>query len=265
MEKVDLLKITIICKKYYKEIKKLEKEFKVTRKGDICIAVGGDGTFVKAAREFNGPILAIRGNESNSSGYYSDVSVKDMELIIKKLKKKQYSVESLGNKIALSYKGKKYYAVNEILLHNWREEVYFSIYYKEDHAEKVVYPYIMAGDGVLVTSEVGSTAYNRSAGGPIILSPRLLCVTFLNADGPYTNSIILSPDKTLGIRIEKYRGIIRYDGIDVGTIHKKEYFEVSLSRKELKVIRLNGMREDTATKLSRIIKGRMRRPEGIEY
>ena len=138
-------------------------------------------------------ILAIRGNESNSAGYYSDISIKDIALTIRKLKKKQYIVESLGNKLELSYKGKKYYAVNEILLHNWREEVYFSVYYKDDHKEKAIYPYIMAGDGMLVTSEVGSTAYNRSAGGPVILSPKLLCATFLNVYGPYTNSIILSP------------------------------------------------------------------------
>ena len=259
------MKITIICKKYYKEIRLLEKEFETSSKGDICVAIGGDGTFVKAAREFNGPILAIRGNEGNSAGYYADVSVREMQDVVMKLKKRQYTVESLGNKIELLYKGKKYYAVNEILLHNWREEVYFSVYYKEDHSEKAIYPYVMAGDGVLITSEVGSTAYNRSAGGPIILAPRLLCLTFLNADGPYTNPIILSPEKTLGIRVEKYRGIVRYDGIDVGNIRKGDSFEVSLSRKELKVVRLNGLKEDIATKLSRIIKGRMRRPGGIEY
>lgn len=259
------MKITIICKKYYREIKKLESAFDVSRKGDICIAVGGDGTFVKAAREFSGPILAIRGNEGNSSGYYPDVSIRDVDLIIKKLKAKQYTVESLGNKIELDYKGRKFYAVNEVLLHNWREEVYFSIYYKEGNKEKAIYPYVIAGDGVLITSEVGSTAYNRSARGPIILSPKLLCVTFLNADGPYTNPIILSGDKTLVIRIEKYRGIVRYDGIDVGNVGRGDSFEVSLSNKELKMVRLNGLKEDLATKLSRIMKSKMRRPDGIEY
>ena len=259
------MKITIICKKYYKEIQELEKAFEVSRNGDICIAVGGDGTFVKAAREFDGPILAIRGNESNSSGYYSDISIKDIATVIDKLKKKQYTVESIGNKIELSFKGKKYYAVNGVLLHNWREEVYFSIYYKDDHTEKAIYPYIMAGDGMLITSEVGSTAYNRSAGGPIILSPKLLCATFLNVDGPYTNPIILSPDKKIGVRIEKYNGVLRYDGIDAGSIKKGDSFIVSLSRKELKIIRLNGIKEDIAVKLARIIKGKMRRPEGIEY
>ncbi len=259
------MKITIICKKYYKEIQELEKAFEVSRNGDICIAVGGDGTFVKAAREFNGPILAIRGNESDSSGYYADISIREMALVIRKLKKKEYLVENLGNKIELSFKGKKHYAVNEILLHNWREEVYFSVYYRDDHAEKAIYPYIMAGDGMLVTSEVGSTAYNRSAGGPVILSPKLLCATFLNVDGPYSNSIILGPDKKIGVRIEKYTGVLRYDGIDAGSIKKGESFEVSLSKKELKIVRLNGVREDIAVKLARIIKGRMRRPDGIEY
>jgi len=259
------MKITIICKKYYKEIQELEKAFEMSRNGDICIAIGGDGTFVKAAREFDGPILAIRGNESNSAGYYSDISIKDISLVVKKLKKKQYTIEHLGNKIELSFKGKKYYAVNEVLLHNWREEVYFSIYYKDDHKEKAIYPYIMAGDGMLVTSEVGSTAYNRSAGGPVILSSKLLCATFLNVDGPYTNSIIVSPEKKIGARIEKYRGVLRYDGIDAGSIKKGESFEVSLSKKELRVVRLDGVREDIAVKLARIIKGKMRKPEGIEY
>ena len=39
--------------------------------------------------------------------------------------------------------------------------------------------------------------------------------------------------KKIGARIEKYSGVLRYDGIDAGSIKKGESFEVSLSKKEL--------------------------------
>ena len=44
-------------KKNYPELKKLYSKFDVSDDAEICLAVGGDGTFIKAANEFDGPIL----------------------------------------------------------------------------------------------------------------------------------------------------------------------------------------------------------------
>lgn len=251
------MKITLVKKTDYPELEKLRKAFEIASNGDLCVAVGGDGTFIRAAREFEGPILPIRSIEKDTIGYYSDISIDQMDYAVEKLKSGDYSIERLGNKMELSYKGKKYYAVNEAVMNNELEEVSFRVYEIVNGKREEVYPYIMSGDGVLVTSVVGSTAYNKSAGGPIILSPEVFCITFINVDGPYKNPIVVDSKRQIEIEVVKYKGKLRYDGIEIGTLKPGDCFRVGLSKKELNVIRFKKYREGFGAKLDRIIKSRM--------
>ncbi len=251
------MKVTIISKKEYPEARKLRKAFTVGADGDICIAIGGDGTFIRAAREFNGPILPIRCEEAGSIGYYADIGIKETDYAIEKLKKGDYSIEKLANKLMVECKGRKYYAVNEAVLNNLLEEVSFRVYEIKEGRRTPIYPYVMSGDGVLMTSVVGSTAYNKSAGGPIILSPDVFCITFINADGPYKNPIVIGSERQIEIVIVKYKGKLRYDGKEIGILRPRESFRVKLSDKELNIIRLRGRREGFGEKLERIIGSRM--------
>ena len=221
--------------------------------------MGGDGTFVKAAKEYSGPILPIRSEERGSIGYYSDVNLDDIDFVIKALKNKDYYVEKLENKMEISHNGKRYYAVNEALLHNVLEEVSFKIYEIRGGKRYEIYPYVMSGDGILITSSIGSTAYNKSAGGPLILIPNVMCLTFLNVDGPYRNSIVVDASKVIEIEIVKYNGLLRYDGADIKELKPGDRFRVRVSEKELKIVRLKGKGESLAKKLDRIIRSRMSR------
>jgi NAD+ kinase len=47
----------------------------------------------------------------------------------------------------------------------------------------------MSGDGLIVSTKMGSTAYNSSAGGPIVLDTDIMCVTFVNPDAPYSRPV----------------------------------------------------------------------------
>lgn len=251
------MKIKIVKKKDFSELKPLYDNFEVSENGDICIAVGGDGTFVRAAREFSGPILPIRSEERGSIGYYSDLNLNDIDFVIKNLKKRRFTVEKLENKIEIDYKGRKYYAVNEALMHNVLEEVSFKIYEIKNGRREELYPYVMSGDGILITSSIGSTAYNKSAGGPLLLIPNVICLTFLNVDGPYRNSIVVDSSKVIEIEVIKYHGVLRYDGVEIKGLKPGDSFRVRVSQKELKIVRFNNKRETLARKLDRIIKSRM--------
>ncbi len=251
------MKIKIVAKKNYPELKILRDNFKRSSKCDICIAIGGDGTFVRAAKGTDAPILPIRSNDDGSVGYYSDLSLKDMDFVVKNLKKHKFTIERLGNKIELIFKKGRYYAVNEARLNNQMEEVSFRISEVSGKHISRIYPYVMSGDGIVVTGQIGSTAYNKSAEGPIILSPNVLCLTFLNPDGPYRNPIIIDASKEIEIEVVKYLGILRYDSTEIGKIRPRQKFRVKFSNKELRVVRFKEKREEFADKLERIIKRRM--------
>jgi NAD+ kinase len=239
------------------EIKKLYKNFTVKKSGDIYIALGGDGTFIKAAQMTEKPVLLIRDEKGGSIGYHSDLNIDDLDSIIKRLKKKEYYVEALSNKIEVIYKGRHYFGINEVRLNNIFEEVSFKIYERIGKRKIRIYPFVMSGDGMIATSRIGSTAYNKSAGGPIILSPDVLCLTFLNIDGPYNNPIILDRDREIEVEIVKYNGILGFDNIRIGEVKKGDSFRVRLSEKKINVIRFKGEKESFADKLERRIRSRL--------
>ncbi len=254
-------KVLINAKRDYKEIKLIEDNFEVVKStdenADICISIGGDGTFIESSRIFDGPILPISGLEKGSASYYSDIDLSNIEAAIKMLKKGEYRVVELSNKIKVTYKNKVHYAINEALLRNYSGNVYFELYMKLKNQKERLYPYIMAGDGMLITSTIGSTAYNMSANGPIILNKGTMCLTFLNASGPFKNSIIVNSDAKIYVRLAKYRGILKSDEKDIAILSKGDEFSVSLSDEVLKVVKFNTLYETFSEKLEKLISSRM--------
>ncbi|MGI0100878.1 MAG: NAD(+)/NADH kinase [Candidatus Micrarchaeaceae archaeon] len=252
------MKITIVSRDgERKKLDMLYRNFDVAKSGDIYIAIGGDGTFIKAAQMTEKPLLLVRDGVGGSVGYHSDIGIDDMGIAVSKLKKGEYHVEHLSNKIEIVYKGKRYLGVNEARLNNMVEEVSFKVFETIGGRRVRIFPFVMSGDGLIITSRMGSTAYNSSAGGPIILTPDVLCLTLLNVDGPYRNPIIFGPDKEIDIEIVKYEGILGFDNIHIGEVKAGDKFTVRLSDKRINILRLNGMRESFADKLERKIRSRM--------
>ena len=251
------MKITIVSKKNYKELQKLRDNFTVVKDGSIYVAIGGDGTFIRAARMTDKPVLFIRDDADGSIGYHSDLSIRDLDFAIERLKKRDFYVEQISSKIEVMHRGSRYYAINEASLNHIAEEISFSIYYRTRTGRERIYPFVMSGDGALITSALGSTAYNKSAGGPIILAQNVLCITFLDPDGPYRNPIIVDSRKEIEIEVVKYNGILRYDGTKIARLKPGDTFRMRLSPKRINVVKFRGRSESFADKLERKIRARL--------
>ena len=251
-------KINIVLKRDDKKImQRLKQNFAISKKADLCLAIGGDGTFIKAASMYSCPILPIRIIENGSIGYYSDLTTRDLDYIMKNIKKDNFIVQNISNKIQATVNGSSYFAVNEIELKNISLSVNFILSKRQGKKLERIYPYVISGDGMLVTTALGSTAYNRSAKGPIILAPNVLCITFLNIDGPYSNPIIVGTDEVIEGEITKYEGILKYDGKKICTLRKWDKFQIKLSDKQILIARFKEKIEPFHSKLDRLIKGRL--------
>ncbi len=251
------MKITIVNRDGGHRLEKLYKNFTVGKSGDIYIAIGGDGTFIKAAQMTEKPVLPIRDEKGGSIGYHSDISIKDLDFAIRKLKSNDFYVETLSYKIEIIYKNSHYFGVNEARLNNIVEEVSFNAYEIDGKKKSRIYPFVISGDGFLVASKMGSTAYNKSAGGPIILTSNVMCITFLNPDTPYSNPIVVDSDKEIEFEIVKYEGTLGFDNTRIAKVRKGDRFRVRLSDKKINVVRFNGVRVTLAERLERKIRSRM--------
>jgi NAD+ kinase len=254
------LRISILSKKDYPEIEKLRRSFEVSKHPQICIAVGGDGTFIRAVKQNAVPILPIRSNEPSSIGYHSDVSLSDMDWIIASLRRGDYTVDPISNFLEVECGGKKSEAINEIRINNINEEVSVSVYEHTGHGKRKIYPYVISGDGLLITGMIGSTAYNRSAGGPIITTPNAICLTFINPDGPYNSPIVFDSASVIEVRIEKYACVLRCDSDQTARLKEGNSFKIRLSKRMINVVKLDGKQESLADKFERLYTSKMLEP-----
>ncbi len=242
------------------DLSALYRNFEVVKSGyEICIAVGGDGTFLKAAQMTDRPVLLIRDGNERSSAYHSDIGIKDLGKAVRLLKGGKYKVEHLSNRIEITCKGRKYYAVNEARLNFAIREVSFRVFEKVGNRRIRICPFTLSGDGLILTSKMGSTAYNRSAGGPILLEPDMMCITFLNIDGPFCNPIVFSGRKEIEVEIAKYEGTLGYDSDAVAKLKEGDRFTARLSDRQISVVRLDGFKHGIADRLERKIRSKMLR------
>jgi len=154
-------KIIEILKKHnlkFEFYKNLEKT-----KCDILIVVGGDGTILKVVRELNRqvPIVGV----SKGVKFLTEIEFDEFEMSLKKLLKREYKIEE-RMRLACEIDGLKIpNALNEIVVTTSKGGGVIRYSLKLD--DKLVWR--DSGDGIIVSTPTGSTAYSLSAGGPVVI------------------------------------------------------------------------------------------------
>lgn len=131
---------------------------------DVVIFVGGDGTFLRAVKTYINKISDITfiGINEGSLGFYPNYGVEDLDDILIALKNDRYvkySFSLLEGIIGT----KTIFAVNEIRIENPFHVFNADVYVNGDYLESY------RGNGLCVSSSNGSSAYNKSLGGAVVL------------------------------------------------------------------------------------------------
>lgn len=157
-------------KKYYKKLvdRLLENGFSVDDNSfDLAIAIGGDGCFLRMVKEckFNSEIYYV-GIHTGTFGFAQDINTLEIDYFIDSLKKNSINFEDIGIGEVNFYNGEelvRYNFLNEIVLRDrGLNTLKLDTYVDDCLLENYV------GDGILVATSFGSTAYNLSFGGSIV-------------------------------------------------------------------------------------------------
>lgn len=150
------MKISIVSKNNDEiEILKKDKDFEVVEKNpDFVISHGGDGTLMKAEHKFPGipKILLCDSKICKKCSPYSN------EEILQRIKNGEYSIEESW-KLEAEANGKKVMGMNDIIVHNRdaRHAIRYRLWNNNQEIGKEI-----IGDGVVIATPFGSTAYYRS-------------------------------------------------------------------------------------------------------
>ena len=143
---------------------------------DILISLGGDGTLISVARRsyaYHKPVLGIN---VGTLGFLTDIKPEDVEGFVKKLKKGEFRIDTrMMIEISILGKKEKIVSFNDVVI--TRPAVSKMIYIDVFIEDALMNSYY--GDGLIISTPTGSTAYNLSAGGPVVY--------------PFSNDFIFTP------------------------------------------------------------------------
>jgi NAD+ kinase len=165
---------------------------------DVLVAFGGDGTILAAARSVGARGTPILGINLGKLGFLAEVAPEEIQEAIGDILNKKFYVEDrlVLEATSSNLPGRVFHAVNDIVVDKSRSSRVIDIEMHIDGAYAVTY----RGDGLIVSTPTGSTAYALSNGGPIVTpaSP----VIGITPISPHTLSgrPIIIPDTSL-IRI----------------------------------------------------------------
>ncbi|HBM45376.1 MAG: putative inorganic polyphosphate/ATP-NAD kinase [Parcubacteria group bacterium GW2011_GWF2_38_76] len=171
----------------------------------VVIVLGGDGTIIEMAQKDNGCGVLIMGLNLGHVGFMASVrEPKDFLDGLRKLMSGEYRVDDrMKIKAEIIRDGKKFAeigAINEVVVQSLLGMVELKI---EIDGHPLQY---IRGSGAMVSTASGSTAYNLSAHGPIVM-PDINCfiVSELFDHNIPTPSVVIKEDKTVTIKVENFR------------------------------------------------------------
>ena len=170
---------------------------------ELAIVLGGDGTILRAAelvRDGSAPVLGIN---MGHVGFLAEIDRDAMDDAVHRVIARDYGVEE---RLALSVRVKdsagavvyETWALNEATVEKASRERMIEVVIEIDGRPLSSY----GCDGMVISTPTGSTAYNFSAGGPVIWpSVEAIAVIPLSAHALFARPLVVSPEASVAIEM----------------------------------------------------------------
>lgn len=202
---------------------------------DAILVFGGDGTILMTVKRLDGqdvPILGVNlGNLGFLTAFEGDASGSD---VLSALKSKKYISRML---LDVDFGGDNTLALNDAVIKSATSRpIGLNVYVDDNYLDSYY------GDGLIISTPVGSTAYSLSAGGPV-LSPDVDAIILnpLCAHTLHARPIVLSASSKITVKLSSAASaMLSVDGEEVKTLAADSSFTVGKSKKSVKFVVADG-------------------------
>ena len=229
----------------------INKARKILKNVSMLISIGGDGTLLSALKiaiKYDISVLPIY---NGSLGFISEIPPEEAYSILEEYlnnKKSLYEIEArtllevrlsksnLKDNIKENLKTKNYLAVNELVLSKCDgRAIYIDVSIENKTVSSIV------GDGVVIATPTGSTAYALSAGGPV-LAPTIDAISFVPI-APHSltfRPLVIPKGDVIQLTLsKKYSGenpikakaMVTIDGYDICKFDNNDILQAEISEK----------------------------------
>ena len=164
---------------------------------ELIVVIGGDGSFLRTLQRFNFPDVPYVGVNTGHLGFFQELDAKDLDEFVECYlhgRFRQQCYRTVCGSVEYADGSRTLQGLNEFLVRASDSRLaHFDIYIGENLVEK------FHGDGVVISTPAGSTAYNYAIGGSIV-DPRLellqltpLAPVNTTAYRSFTSGMVLPP------------------------------------------------------------------------
>ena len=203
---------------------------------DLIISVGGDGTLLRVARLVAPSGIPILGVNAGRLGFLTEIDASDATNLLPRALNGEGRIEE-RTMLAVEHDGASSYALNDAIISRGGPARTVQVGIDVNGAEFLAF----RGDGVVVATATGSTAYNLSAGGPVL--PPTTAELIINPVSAHPASeapVLVEPDAEIVIRIRTDHGaVLSLDGQDDFDVHDEAVITVRRSPYHARLVRFS--------------------------
>lgn len=204
----------------------VENEEKAISEAEIIISLGGDGTMLYTAHLMKNIPKPILGINSGRLGFMANTQKENISQALECLMKNKYRIDKRYLLEAKDSNGDIYHALNEFLFS--KKDSTSMVTVNAEYDGMFINKYW--ADGLIVASPTGSTAYNLSSGGPIVMpNTDVIVLTPINPHTLTTRPLVLPSQRYLKVIVEEQEHdvLFSYDG----RIHEIQQYPFSVEIK----------------------------------
>jgi NAD+ kinase len=210
---------------------------------DALLTLGGDGTLLRGARFLGGREIPILGVNLGRLGFLSACGPDDLEAGVRRLVTGDYRGEPrmmLEGRPGMAEDPRRWYALNDIVLHKSGKARVIWLRLEVDGEEVASY----AADGIVLSTPTGSTAYNLSVGGPVVVPGHAsIVISPISAHALSIRPVVVPPDATIVIHADDdgTERLVTVDGQVGATLGTSETLMVRRAARSVILVRFPEM------------------------
>lgn len=188
----------------------------IYKQADFIICVGGDGTFLSTARAAYPYRIPVLGINRGYVGFLAEVETGDIQMAVERMAQGEIAIQSrMVIEARIIRNGDTVFqdiAINDAVIFRAAASRILKLRVSMNGCYVNAFP----GDGLIVSTPTGSTAYSLSAGGPIVQPDmRLMIITPICPHTMYSRSFIAAEDRVIHITIDdagEHQAMLSMDG-----------------------------------------------------
>jgi NAD+ kinase len=221
-----------------------EDDLRSGARADALVALGGDGLMMRMAHSFPGvPLLGIN---FGKVGFLALVERAQWQEVLSQVLEGDYEVQDGPTLEAAVSRGNEQlgggWAINDVVVRSGMQMIDVELYIDGRYVN--TYP----GDGMIIASPQGSTAYCMAAGGPILTSGvHGFAITPISAHSPIRATLVVPEESRIELAVASDRdAYLILDGQMSGELEQGDVVTVSQGREQFRLIITDHMNFYTA-------------------